>query len=452
MVETENVQLNKLLEQALEKAISSKNQILVSFTEPIRWKSPIDFYELGSGSDRIFWRNPTGEIFVGLGKEIVIDANVSRNWKKLIDNAIYIENNMRIFGGFSFDRGKEKTKLWDGFLDEQFILPSLMLYIKEGNISLTSNFLVKSTDNIDELLSRFHHKMEKVYTLEEFSYEPNKIVKHVEVNPDTWIASVEDVISNIKESKAEKVVLAREWKLELEKTGNSTGILHNLLEQQYHSYVFAFDIDGACFVGATPERLIKKQGLEVESMCLAGSYKKGTTVEETNLNKNILLQDDKNRKEHQFVVDTIKSSLSCICEQIDIPEVPDVLEMKNILHLHTPVKGKISESISLIDLMKVLHPTPALGGYPKQESLQIIREKEELDRGWYGAPIGFIDGNMDGELAVAIRSGIMRGREISLFAGCGIVANSIPEDEYEETKVKFTPMISALGGNIHELY
>lgn len=452
MVGEEKTQLNTLLEKALEKAISCNDYILVSYTEQIQFDNPLSFYQLGKGSERFFWRSPSGEVFVGLGAEIKIKSNISRTWKKIIENAVYLDNNMRIFGGFSFDCKKKKTPLWQGFADEQFTLPSQMLHIEQEISSVITNILVGPNDNIEILNERYMNQLEDIRNAIDVVKIENKIVNHEEVNPKKWIGTVEEVIEDIKCGKSEKVVLAREWKLELEQDGNSTFILSNLLEQQYLSYIFSFDNGTSCFIGATPERLIKKQSTTIESMCLAGSYKLGETIEETNSNKEILLQDEKNRKEHQFVVDTIKNSLSCICEQIDIPEVPDILEMKNILHLHTPVRGKIEEHISLIDLMNVLHPTPALGGYPKLESLQIIREKEELDRGWYGAPIGWIDGNMDGELAVAIRSGLLKGNEISLFAGCGIVGNSNPQDEYEETKVKFTPMVSALGGNIHELY
>ncbi|MBS3987032.1 MAG: chorismate-binding protein, partial [Erysipelothrix sp.] len=103
-------------------------------------------------------------------------------------------------------------------------------------------------------------------------------------------------------------------------------------------------------------------------------------------------------------------------------------------------------NVSLLDMVEKLHPTPALGGYPRNKALKEIREQELLDRGWYGAPVGWMDGKGDGEFAVAIRSGLIRDDLVSLFAGCGIVGNSNPKNEYQETQMKFNPMLSALRG------
>jgi menaquinone-specific isochorismate synthase len=119
--------------------------------------------------------------------------------------------------------------------------------------------------------------------------------------------------------------------------------------------------------------------------------------------------------------------------------------MRDIQHLYTPVIGESRHAVSLFSLVERLHPTPALGGTPRDKALEMIREIEPLDRGWYAAPIGWIDALENGEFAVAIRSGLLQGREASIFAGCGVVGDSEPLSEYEETKVKLKPMLSALG-------
>jgi menaquinone-specific isochorismate synthase len=159
-----------------------------------------------------------------------------------------------------------------------------------------------------------------------------------------------------------------------------------------------------------------------------------------------LLNDDKNLIEHQYVVDMIKSAMEDTCSEVVIPQHPRLLKLKHIQHLYTPVKGRINQESSLLSLVERLHPTPALGGFPKEKAVEKIREVEDLDRGFYAGPLGWFDHQGNGEFAVAIRSGLIQGNEASLFAGCGVVGDSLSDLEFEETKIKFKPMLSALGG------
>ncbi|HAQ08276.1 MAG TPA: isochorismate synthase, partial [Bacillus bacterium] len=154
----------------------------------------------------------------------------------------------------------------------------------------------------------------------------------------------------------------------------------------------------------------------------------------------------KNLIEHQYVVDMIKEAMRETCDEVILPDEPKLMKMKYIQHLYTPVVGKNREGTSLLHLVNRLHPTPALGGLPKKAAVEKIREVEQMDRGLYAAPIGWMDYQGNGEFAVAIRSGLIQGREASLFAGCGIVADSNAESEYTETSIKFRPMLTALGG------
>jgi menaquinone-specific isochorismate synthase len=159
-----------------------------------------------------------------------------------------------------------------------------------------------------------------------------------------------------------------------------------------------------------------------------------------------LLADRKNRMEHQFVVQMIKEALEESCEDVILPDKPQLMKLRNIQHLYTPVVGKCKEDASLLLLVERLHPTPALGGLPKKAAIEKIRHVEELDRGLYGGPLGWMDYRGNGEFAVSIRSGLIQGKEASLFAGCGIVADSNSESEFSETSLKFRPMLTALGG------
>jgi menaquinone-specific isochorismate synthase len=217
--------------------------------------------------------------------------------------------------------------------------------------------------------------------------------------------------------------------------------------QQHESFIFAFESNGDCFIGASPERLVKKQGDEVYSTCLAGSISRGKTEEEDHKLGQLLLTDQKNLIEHGFVVEMIKEALEESCEEIILPDQPQLMKIRDIQHLYTPVIGKCHKDASLLLLVERLHPTPALGGLPKEEAVVKIRQVEDLDRGFYAAPLGWVDYRKNGEFAVSIRSGLIQENEVSLFAGCGVVADSDSESEYLETSLKFKPMLRALGGN-----
>ena len=151
------------------------------------------------------------------------------------------------------------------------------------------------------------------------------------------------------------------------------------------------------------------------SACLQALLQEGKTMVEDELLGKTLLTDDKNLMEHQFVVDMIKMAMEESCSEVKIPKQPYLLKLKNIQHLYTPVKGRVNQHTSLLSLVEKLHPTPALGGLPKNLAIEKIREVEDLDRGLYGGPIGWVDYQGNGEFAVAIRSGLIQGNEVIYF-------------------------------------
>ena len=145
-----------------------------------------------------------------------------------------------------------------------------------------------------------------------------------------------------------------------------------------------------------------------------------------------LLRSHKDRHEHQIVVDKIRDRLAPLTDRLDIAPI-DLLKLKNIQHLHTPIQGQLKQEAGVLTLVEALHPTPALGGDPRDRAMSLIRELEPIPRGWYGAPVGWIDANLDGQFTVAIRSAVAQDTRVWIYAGAGIVADSVPEKEWEET-------------------
>ena len=200
------------------------------------------------------------------------------------------------------------------------------------------------------------------------------------------------------------------------------------------------------FVGATPEQLVQAQDGQIRTMALAGSAARGASEEEDVQLGMELLESEKNNAEHALVVAMVHEALMTHCTEVHVAAGPHLLKLKNVQHLQTPIIGELIPGRCILDVMANLHPTPAVGGFPRQAALEAIRSTEQLDRGWYAGPLGWIGVSGHGEFAVALRSGLINDSKATLFAGCGIVANSDPQSEYAESCLKLQVMLRGLGG------
>jgi menaquinone-specific isochorismate synthase len=440
--------------------------VLISEVHKMDTIDPLSFFNSGRDrylGERFYWKDPSEKtVLIGLGitKQIQSDQatdrffHVEEEWKRFLKDSLifnpYKDNGLGpvMFGGFSFDPLKAKTTLWSKYADSLFHIPKYMLTMVEGQTFLTSNIVCTPNDDFSLFEKVISERTQLLNSFEQdFNRNPAKLLETKEIAPLQWKQSVDDVVEDLKNGSLKKVVLARELRLFFDNQIKAENILENLYNQQRDSFIFVFESNGDCFIGATPERLVKKQGNDVFSTCLAGSIRRGITETEDKMLGETLLNDQKNLIEHGFVVEMIKEALDESCEEIILPDKPQLMKIRDIQHLYTPVIGKCQKDASLLLLVERLHPTPALGGLPKQEAVEKIRQVEELDRGFYAAPLGWVDYRGNGEFSVSIRSGLIQGKEASLFAGCGVVANSDSESEYLETSLKFRPMLRALGGN-----
>lgn len=466
MVTIQETELKDRGISAVRTAQKLGRPILISEVHKMDSIDPLSFFNRGREpylGERFYWKDPSEEVVligIGISKQIQSDQatdrffHVEEEWRTFLKDSIiynpYNENGLGpvMFGGFSFDPLKAKTTLWSKYADSLFHVPKYMLTIVKGQTYLTTNIVCTPNDDYTLFEKVFNERTELLTSLkQETVMNPAKLLEKKEISPLQWKQTVDDVVEDLKTGSLKKVVLARELRLLFDHHVRADVILENLYNQQRDSFIFVFESNGDCFIGATPERLVKKQGKNVFSTCLAGSIRRGKNEEEDNLLGQTLLNDQKNLNEHGFVVEMIKEALEESCEEIILPDKPQLMKIRDIQHLYTPVIGKCQKDASLLLLVERLHPTPALGGLPKQEAVEKIRQVEELDRGFYAAPLGWVDYRGNGEFSVSIRSGLIQGKEASLFAGCGVVANSDSESEYLETSLKFRPMLRALGGN-----
>ncbi len=259
-----------------------------------------------------------------------------------------------------------------------------------------------------------------------------------------WEALVAEVVSRIRAGEVSKVVLARALRAQADQPIDARFILRRLT--QAYPMVWNYMVDG--MVGATPELLVRRQHTLVTSRVLAGTL--SIDPEHTHPMSLIgeLTGSDKDVSEHEFAVASVAEALAPFCAAMNVPEAPSVLRLPNVMHLATDVTGVTEPDVSALALAAALHPSAAVCGTPTFVAGNMIAELEQLDRGRYAGPVGWVDSNGDGEWAIALRGGYINPAqpdEIRLFAGAGIVADSDPAAELAETEAKFIPMLQALG-------
>ena len=466
MIEMKENLVETMLDQAIDTAKLRNEDQLVSITIKIDKINPISFFENAkkTGKDRVFWSSTAADFYlVGVGNvtEIQAENNRFKKTEEVLNDILkkaIIHNPYQVpgtgviaLGGMSFDPQKQRTNLWKNFKASQFTIPEFLLTKNNEQYYYTMIKIIHKNDDLSELLCEWEDSEKKL--LEDSIVWPvhPRVVDKKEIMPEKWLDSVRQAKEKINNGQAKKIVLAREMRLRFEQSVKMSTLLQKLLHTQSSSFVFAFEKGEDCFVGATPERLIKLTNNQLLSTCLAGTAPRGNTEKEDLEIAGQLFCDEKNREEHDYVVQMIRNSIEKYCDNVQIPDEPIIYPLKNLQHLYTPVTAILRNGESIFDIIEQLHPTPALGGVPKEKSLAFIRDHEQLDRGWYGAPIGWLDSDKSAEFAVAIRSGLIQGDEASLFAGCGIMKDSDPKAEYEETNIKFLPMLSVLEGS-HEPY
>ena len=245
--------------------------------------------------------------------------------------------------------------------------------------------------------------------------------------------------------RLDKVVLARRVALRSPLELDPVNALRRLAAAGPESATFAFVRDGVTFLGATPERLARTEGRAFRTVAIAGSAPRGADAAADAGLAAGLLASDKDREEHAVVVAMLRDALGPIVERLDVAPAPGILALHHVQHLITPMEGVLRDETGILALAERLHPTPAVGGQPREAALALIAEHEGFDRGWYAGPVGWLGADGDGELMVALRCGLLDGQRATLFAGCGIVADSDPAMEWEESRIKLRPVVSAVG-------
>ncbi len=265
---------------------------------------------------------------------------------------------------------------------------------------------------------------------------------------DYYEALVSEAVAAIDRRSFHKVVLART--LTLDRSLDVVAVLDRLRQRNPACATFAFSVGETTFLGATPEELVTLDGSRLHTTALAGTAPRGDTPEADERLAAGLLASAKNRSEHRFVVDGITEALTGLGLVDPAPAEPGLMRLNRVQHLHTPITAEVQRrrtGASDMDVLRaagVLHPTAAVGGAPTGASLEFISRHEGFDRGWYAAPVGWCDLDGNGEMGVALRCALTGPEGACLFAGAGVVADSLPAEELTETAYKLRALLDAI--------
>ncbi len=464
MIKSSSNRIFHELKAGIQTAVDAGESVLFSWNEVINPADPVHFYyncQQNFNGQRFYWSSPEGLLLAGAGETVKLQASGEKRFDDIIkksreflkDHALKTQLEAAkpvFFGGYSFNAVKSaEDHLWADFHPAVAIMPEWMLAFspKDNQWKLQFNIIASPSDKPEDLFN--YYEAMKRHLLSAPNTEENKrrsYIKTHEPGIDQWLNSVARAIEEIKNNRLEKVVLSRLLSAESDHDYDIPGVIQSLQAYKKDSYLFAIERGESTFIGASPERLIEKSDHVFRTMCLAGTASRSKDAEEDEALGVQLLRDHKNLSEHQMVVNMITQSMKEICSEVSYPAMPSILKAKSVQHLYTPVEARETEAHHILELVKRLHPTPAMGGVPIEQALKVINEKESYERGLYASPIGWFDEDGNGEFAVGIRSALFKRNKATLFAGCGIVSDSDPISEKEETKMKFRPMMQAIGG------
>lgn len=500
-----------ILRRTVARAEHLGHEVLASVVLSANVYNPLSilraFRQLHSG-ECVYWEQPAQkQALVGVGTTTTIEtvgserfSTATSAWRALQQDAVLTYapdvtpgqgGGPILLGGFAFDPLAERTPLWDAFPDGLLILPQMLFHVCNQRATLTLNRLVQADSDVEATVQEMATALARLQAIvqalatapthlqtettssglsqpdpqdgnsingtqfiastdavQNVSWPENALTVQDLLPQTTWQEIVARAVTAIKHNAFTKIVLARNVQV-----NNPTGkfdilaTLERLRTNYPRTYIFAIQRGERYFVGATPEQLVYGQDGQIRTIALAGSIARGATEEEDQRLGTELLHSQKNNWEHQIVVSTIREALTSLCSQVWVADTPRLLRLKNIQHLETPIVGDLLPGRCVLEALDGLHPTPAVGGFPRQPALAYMRKHERLDRGWYAGPVGWIDPAGNGEFAVALRSGLIDGNCATLFSGCGIVSDSQPESEYAESCLKLQVMLRGLAGD-----
>jgi menaquinone-specific isochorismate synthase len=445
--------LKAALAEALAEAAQSEGTTLIALPAPV---APSEALLARKSEDAVAWAAPDGLEVLGLGVAAAVEGHGSGRFAEVAAAGSSLLKSVRpigllgaeaasprLFGGFAFQPGTPRTSNWQALGEARFVLPELTYVVDQRRARLLVAARAEPLSQKgarDEIVERVAGALAVLDRGFEAGAEPARTTPLRERPEADWNALVETIHSEIERAALEKVVLARRVEVTLTAEPDPADVLYRLRRQASECTRFLIRHAGVTFLGATPEWLARLHRGALETEAVAGSI----GALEPGAAEN-LLGSQKDLAEHALVLREIMKVLGPFARSLEAASAPELITLRHVLHLRTRVRATLAGSPHLLQLIERLHPTPAVGGIPTARALEWISSHEPDERGWYAAPFGWFDASGDGEMAVALRSGLLRGASAELYVGSGIVRGSTPVAELTETRWKLRALLGALG-------
>ncbi len=454
----------EVLDLALERSRRAGRATLIALgTLPVRQDLRERLLDAPATPKLVWTELSTGYRFLGLASAHGLRAlDAQTAWESPDDCRALLEavicapevrSGLRVFGGIAFDPAAAPYPAWPDGSPARFVLPRVLLRQVGAEASLILTDWAQPEDTREDLIRRFEDLLRVVedwVSVDSSRGFPRAWPVVPERARERWTDMVTSALHRVDEGAFTKIVLARDVPLRSEAPFPMGAVIRELEAIATSGTVFGFQFEGdSAFVGATPELLVSVTGDVVRSDCLAGTCRRTGDAQEDDRLAWALLADDKERREHEHVIAAVTEALAPLCRNFDVPETPTLMVLPTLQHLHTPVSGLLREGVTLGSILRRLHPTPAVGGTPRNTALEVISELEVRPRGWYAGAIGWI-GMEDASFSVGIRSAVLHAEGAVVFGGAGIVRGSDPAAEWDETQRKAATLLDLLMRGTHE--
>ena len=350
-------------------------------------------------------------------------------------------------GGFAFSDDGGKAPQWSGFAPASLIVPELSISRRGRDVSMTLNAVVSADDDALQIAERLAARAAALQNRPLAMLDPDPSQQSRVVGtmpPEHYEQAVARAVALINAGELEKIVLAREVQIHSAQPFSTEAIFGVLREAFSGCHVFAVGRGEKTLIAASPELLVRREGMRAATLALAGSTRRSADPAVDSHLGEQLLRSAKDREEQEIVVRRIVQTLQPLSVWVAAADEPMIAQMANIQHLATPIRAQLRDPIGAIELAGALHPTPAVGGEPHDVAAPLIPALEGLDRGWYAGPVGWTDLNGDGEFCVALRCALVGGNLARCYAGVGVVSGSDPAAELAETEVKLAALLPVL--------
>lgn len=423
---------------------------IIRLEEPITGADPLGWLAAQPGRIKGYWSSRDAELEVAaLGEADEVKGGQSGDyaacWNALRDRWAIAPAGIRYYGGFRFGPWHPHDSSWRPFQAYRFILPEFeLLRDAQGRGILAANLFFRPGYDPISAARRLLGAMQFPESLKPRAAGRAQ-GRHEIPDRNQWNALVQQALADIRAGRLEKVVLARRVCFVLDQAVDAFTLVHRMREEAGRCYLFCgVHALGHAFVGASPERLYSRNGQSLSSEALAGTRPRGQTAQEDAALESELHENPKEQSEHRMVIDGIRAALASLGAVVRHDPTPSVLKLARVQHLVTRMQADLPPTVGDADILRALHPTPAVGGQPTAAAMEWLCRMEPFDRGWYTGPVGWVSPDA-AEFAVALRCGLASGDRLCLFSGAGIVRDSDPEAEWAEMESKIGNILSILG-------